>query len=582
MVNGESAKVSISNVELQNFRGVVGPFSVDLPTPGKNGSVLYLFGDNGSGKSSICDALEFAARGVVSRRSVGGTKQRREIRNLSGDAAPSVQVKLSDGRVLQRGRKSALWHVGPQAEILPGKATVPEFALSPIVIRRDAVESFWRIPREQRLDFFWDYIRASNTDYRTAADEVVLEEMKAARSTTRACRRRFESLVPKKFWPDRFTFPTHSINASKALTAVAIGVAELRFGERKLSRDENNAIQQLRAALLHEEQLRPRAESANKRQPRDTALLEDLLRETAPGAMEAFFVSTGAEWIRDITFETQDGEVSIWLHRDSGKRLEPEQVLSEASLDLLALLILVEIHIAGAKHGQAQVIVLDDVFQSVDTALRIRTLEHLAGRLTGWQIVVTLHDRLWLELADRAFKLKHFRSELVELRGGGFGRTPTSVGASTGPLRDLDAAIALGLSDVAIAGIAGRALESILDWLSIALAAKVPRRERDRYEISHLVPGLRDEFESCKLIHLRALFGRLEETQTLRNRLGAHHADWGDGLSHAEALGGAAIVQELWAAFLCQSCGNFAKILRVKKTWAPTFPCHPLVAAIES
>ncbi|MGW4047473.1 ATP-binding protein [Streptomyces sp. NPDC004721] len=47
-----------------------------------------ILGDNGAGKSSITDALEFCLRGKVSRRGNAGMKSRREARNLSPIGRP--------------------------------------------------------------------------------------------------------------------------------------------------------------------------------------------------------------------------------------------------------------------------------------------------------------------------------------------------------------------------------------------------------------------------------------------------------------------------------------------------------------
>ena len=72
---------------------------------------------------------------------------------------------------------------------------------------------------------------------------------------------------------------------------------------------------------------------------------------------------------------------------EDGRRLNPVQVLSEASLDLLTLLVLIEVHVECAQLGQERIIALDDVFQSVDSVHRVRTLEYMAGRLRGWQVI---------------------------------------------------------------------------------------------------------------------------------------------------------------------------------------------------
>lgn len=73
--------------------------------------------------------------------------------------------------------------------------------------------------------------------------------------------------------------------------------------------------------------------------------------------------------------------------------LRPEDVLSEANLDLLALLVFTSIAKAAAEQAQDRVLVLDDVVQSIDTTIRTRLLEYLASHLADWQLVMIRKPR---------------------------------------------------------------------------------------------------------------------------------------------------------------------------------------------
>lgn len=88
----------IQSVTMDQFRGIAGLLTVESRPGSLRNSCTLIMGDNGSGKTSICDALEFCLRGAVSRRSAGGEKQRREVKNLSGDLAPFVQITFSEAR----------------------------------------------------------------------------------------------------------------------------------------------------------------------------------------------------------------------------------------------------------------------------------------------------------------------------------------------------------------------------------------------------------------------------------------------------------------------------------------------------
>lgn len=147
---------------LRNVRGVQGPLTVDLVDAAPDGSPagldlkprpVLVHGANGSGKSSVCDALEFGLRGVTSRRSVGGEKERREIRNLFDGNPPSVTVRFDDRDPVLRGARDG-------SHLVPARGAVIGFEHCPVVVRRSAIEGFWQVSSEQRLDFFWDYLKA--------------------------------------------------------------------------------------------------------------------------------------------------------------------------------------------------------------------------------------------------------------------------------------------------------------------------------------------------------------------------------------------------------------------------------------
>jgi len=63
--------MKIKKIVVSNFRGISQPVELDfLSGAGNTPGSLILAGDNGTGKSSIVDAIEFALQGRVGRQKI--------------------------------------------------------------------------------------------------------------------------------------------------------------------------------------------------------------------------------------------------------------------------------------------------------------------------------------------------------------------------------------------------------------------------------------------------------------------------------------------------------------------------------
>ncbi|MEV5446481.1 AAA family ATPase, partial [Streptomyces sp. NPDC052644] len=146
--------MKIQEIRIRSLRGISEILSVPLHAKGSKLAVTTLiFGDNGAGKSSVIDALEFAIRGQVSRRGIGGRKQRKELRNLFLDLPPIVTAKTDSGECLARGAVKST----KGTNILKGRETPKGIGGWPVAVRRQDVEGFWRVDDDRRLEFFYDY-----------------------------------------------------------------------------------------------------------------------------------------------------------------------------------------------------------------------------------------------------------------------------------------------------------------------------------------------------------------------------------------------------------------------------------------
>ena len=138
-------------VEVAGFRGSTESARLDLTKQGEPTNVL-IWGDNGVGKSTLIDGIEFALQRRVDRSSDFNSSSRSSIRNLSSDNATAI-VELSDGSAVKR---SIVTNRAGRDE--PSHPHVrPGFRIAPIVIRRTDIIRFLDTDALSRGTVFFDY-----------------------------------------------------------------------------------------------------------------------------------------------------------------------------------------------------------------------------------------------------------------------------------------------------------------------------------------------------------------------------------------------------------------------------------------
>jgi hypothetical protein len=552
-----TATATLNSLQIYKLRGIKGPLSVELTPRG----VTLIYGENGSGKSSICDAIDFGLRGAISRRLTDGRKERRELQNLAVSGNPTVDITMTEGKKYRRGYAEPPWDPNKLLKPLDRDSPVPGFDLAPTVLRRRLVEAFWEIPASARLDLFWDYLKAPGVEWRTSDDLVMLAEHKKKVREVERARRALLKIIPEgsALLPDGnpWILPNRSTRLS-SIWAIIQNINVAQGNPKRVTKEQRTVVDRYSNALKAEEALRQGADRAERRAERDPRRLGTLLLAAGQRAGDDYRAVLQPNWLSDVHVSLDGDALSVQLIRRSGSSLDPTAILSEAQLDLLALFILIEMHVECASEGSAKFLVLDDVFQSVDAPLRQRALDHIASRLNGWQLVMTVHDRLWLEIASRCFSDAGIEKRVIELHSGGYGGTPRVLGGRIGPLRDLDAMLDAGISGPVMAGAAGRAMEHLADELSKSLKVSVVRKEREDYGIGDLWPPVKDVLQGSNFWDDQ--MEELERAQFLRNKLGSHYALWGDGISDSEVAEVARLVRHAWQLLACEKCHRVVRI----------------------
>lgn len=476
------------------------------------------------------------------------------MRNVLTNRAPGVLLVFSNGTTVRRGGG-----IRDSDEPDWGSRVAPGFEYSPIVIRRHDVESFWTIPSDMRQDFFFDYL--SNLEDPSGE---LKKQAERRRARVDEALRKSKLRMQRSFGSD-FVLPKKHSETKPLLRRLLREQGIPATGnQRRLPRAKYDSFAAYQAALRMAEEL-DHAEADQVAGPSDNQLRE-ILGKIGQSVSEDFEAVTGKDWISDVSMEIDNSKgLNITLNLTNGRTADPTQVLNEASLDLLALLILLEVHIQCATLGQHQIIVLDDVFQSVDSVHRIRSLEHVLGRLKKWQVFLTLHDRLWLELAAASMRRNgHGDVQVIEVRSTSSDEAPEVRLAGFTPLQELERIERADFGPAIVAGTAGRLLEQLCDRLSVSLATSVTRRRGDKYTLGDLWPGVsaalkKVDDEAAKLAE------QIDVLWTLRNMAGAHYNEWASSLTRQEALDFSFAVRGLWSATTCATCNALLTTFRAQQ-----------------
>jgi recombinational DNA repair ATPase RecF len=560
----------VRTLEVSKFRGISDKVEIDFT--GNDGSLqsVLLLGDNGTGKSSIADAVEFCARGKVSRRGNAGNKTRREAQSFLVRGAPYSLLTLSDGSTYGRGARPINRSLKP----LKRGQFVPGFSLCPVVLSRADIDVFWKVGATDRMRFFFDYLRdtSQHTGYvalEIERTEKQLNDLKAYVLRERINFARAAGLtvdeVPAdsaptfnawyyKRYPPK-TFQRRTRKGVKRAVVEAAGRPSVAVVDAKVA---------LMEYLVREGQLKRRlatdlAKFQGKAPQVVSAELPEILQEISSEVSSDFAELAKLPHVTGINIAVdQLGEsLDIRCALSTGDYVDPTQILSEGSLDLLALLILLSVAKACSRRGQEKFLVLDDVWQSVDGIHRTAILEYLfAARFKGWQFLITVHDRLWARRIEfNALKSGHNLKSL-ELREWSPTSGPRLIAHSLRAADQLEQLI-MNAPPEALCGYAGRTLEELSDALSIAMRTSVSRSAGDRYTLEDLWPGVHSALGKAYIpSEIKDVATKVNKTYDARNTFGAHYNSWAQSMSSGEVREFAELVVSLYRSTHCTQCGK--------------------------
>lgn len=258
----------IASVKIESFRGVPDVLEIDLRrTPKSSPGSLLLLGDNGSGKSSVADALEFVLRASLLRRIDPERPVKRHARSFATAGKPYVEVTYADGTRIGRGAPGANRYGDGVAKVTGPQ---PAFSQAPVVLRRSDVLGFWSLPEDRRKLVFFDYFRAPDLTTRQQLEAArVADQLDAERPQLRECVAATRRALKIQIQVQTRKVPTQSakLREFRASTlATKFGTGEQgRYGEPLLEMKVQIAYRALLDAVLALEENERQAQLARVR-----------------------------------------------------------------------------------------------------------------------------------------------------------------------------------------------------------------------------------------------------------------------------------------------------------------------------
>lgn len=572
------AKLKISELKIKSFRGfpkeeVISFYKAnDIGNP----SDVIIYGGNGSGKSSIVDAIEYCLQGKIEHSEELDNRTRPSVTNFSKNQIEEPEVEIS----FQNGTN---WHRGviidkkQDGEICLSQSNQdlhPNFNKAPMVLRRSDIITYNYTRGNQKLlhilQYFYEKKGKGVTENDPKMDKLLSERTKN--------KKKYKGFVNLLSEHTGLSVESIEINKLRALDFYRESFApkggnelmnNFKIGHPKIKipyqlHQENETIGE-NIMTYAKKLIKIEKEIDKRRNEIDFESLDEvkeLLLQCEAKMYPAFMEisrNTFVTGVRLALSEDVKTSMEIKVKLNTGIEVCAYQIFSEANFDLLILILYMSLIEAAVEKGQAPVLILDDVLQSVDSPIRNRFLTYYAKKLSKWQFIITCHDRLWLREITEIFQnvgklnrkvLKIGRWSLndgPDIRSVDFSVVDNSIGEA---LKTDNPQI--------IASQAGLMLEKICDKLTQTLKANIQRSEGDQYTLAPLIQSLSGRITSIKDFPvLQDCWNDIIENKYIRNIIGAHHNDYAESFDEDKIIEFAQSVQILYELTFCPKCNSW-------------------------
>ena len=554
--------MKLKKVIIHSFRGIPNKLEVTFPNKGGKTSSLIILGDNGIGKSSIVDAIEFCLQGHVSQTESLKDKNIPSVLSFYKKATPSVNIVFQNDEIFERKIIE-----DEQGLLASTKGPNKYFAISPFVLRRHDILRFIDTADAEKTLVFANYLRQTEAKDWIDNPRDELKRLQGERLKSKDERDNLISELAKQLNISSEEIPFNR-NEFHLFVKNKIygGISKKQFEERGIKVKENK-----KAVLLAERTLNVIEYTRKlKNQINEYSIskkingfpkhllpqLNDFLGKVGEKLTDSFLEISPLNFIEKIVVDYDSKNVlalQLKIILANKRVCAPQQILSEANLDLLALLFFIAFIEESSERGQTKFLILDDVLQSVDASIRVNFISFLLKRFSEWQFLITAHDRLWHRQLTELMNLFGHSFTTISITNWTFADGPTVKIYNSDLGHNLDTSIE-SADLVIICSQAGLALEEICDTLSINFNTSVQRKKDDKYTIGDLWPGLAKQLKKTEI---KDTIEAVETWLHLRNIIGAHFNEWAFSLSLEEAKQFGSSVKELLVSVKCDKCNSW-------------------------
>lgn len=574
------SKRKIKSVHIKYFRGVPTSLTVDFTKKdGKNALSTIIYGGNGSGKSTIVDALEFCLQGKIERSDELKNSTRPSVLNFGNPYAgtPEIEVTFDDDTKWERHIDVKRIEIGVLDLENPNGIPHPDFSYAPIVLRRNDIITYNYTNGDQRLLHILQYFYNKKSSVVADNDEriVILNQDKVR--FKRGLQRKIALLSEKTgLTEDEIKDNKSNIVEFFRRFFVPRGGNELKnsiIGKDKKKIEPKLYLELERYAY----EILNYVEKLKKLESKEKKLRGDIDKETYLSLKEdlakcegyllpAFKAISRFKNVSDIKLSVSEFSITsleIQITLDNGIVVKPHEIFSEANFDLLILILYMSLIKTASDKGQSNVLILDDVLQSVDSSIREKfILYYLRSKeFKGWQFIITCHDKLWLkELEEKMQDAGITQRKILKIEHWSMSEGPVirSVDESIIDNRIKDAQESYNIDNLASA--AGALLEKICDQMTQYLGSSIHRTVGDIYTLKPLLDSFRASAKMMDYPQLNNCLQRVYENKHIRNMLGAHYNSYAENLDEEIIKEFAEDVQELYDLCFCKECYSWLKL----------------------